>query len=88
MGLNRDSAPVQVHVGGCWNRGKRTRGISRAEAAGLNRDSAPVQVHVGGCWNRGKRTRGISRAEARQAIVEGIRPCGACRPDSALGLLD
>ncbi|MES4886182.1 DUF6233 domain-containing protein [Streptomyces sp. NPDC000349] len=55
---------------------------------GLNRDSAPVQVHVGGCWNRGKRTRGISRAEARQAIVEGIRPCGACRPDSALGLLD
>ncbi|MFB7655032.1 MULTISPECIES: DUF6233 domain-containing protein [unclassified Streptomyces] len=32
MGLNRDSAPVQVHIGDCWNRGKRTRGISRDEA--------------------------------------------------------
>ena len=32
VGLNRDSPPVQVHVGGCWNAGKRTRGIDRGEA--------------------------------------------------------
>jgi hypothetical protein len=55
---------------------------------GLNRDSPPVQVHVGDCWNKGKRTRGISLDEARRAITEGVKPCGACRPDSALGFLD
>jgi hypothetical protein len=32
VGLNRDSPPVQVHVGDCWNSGKRTRGIDRGEA--------------------------------------------------------
>ncbi|AMW09169.1 hypothetical protein A4E84_06470 [Streptomyces qaidamensis] len=32
LGLNRDAPPVQVHVGGCWNAGKRTRGIRRDEA--------------------------------------------------------
>ena len=32
VGLNRDSPPVQVHVGGCWNSGKRNRGVSRDEA--------------------------------------------------------
>ncbi|MER6851586.1 DUF6233 domain-containing protein [Streptomyces flaveolus] len=32
LGLNRDSRPVQVHAGGCWNAGKRGRGISREEA--------------------------------------------------------
>ncbi|WP_405673030.1 DUF6233 domain-containing protein [Streptomyces sp. NBC_01530] len=31
-GLNRDSPPVQIHAGGCWNSGKRTRGIHRDEA--------------------------------------------------------
>jgi len=55
---------------------------------GLNRDSSPVQVHAGGCWNAGKRSRGISRDEARRALVEGAKPCGACRADSDRGLLD
>ncbi|GAA4799380.1 DUF6233 domain-containing protein [Streptomyces ziwulingensis] len=32
VGLNRDSPPVQVHVGDCWNKGKRRQGISRNEA--------------------------------------------------------
>jgi len=32
IGLNRDSPPVQVHVGGCWDAGKRTKGIGRDEA--------------------------------------------------------
>lgn len=32
VGLNRDSPPVQVHVGGCWNSGKRSRGVSRDDA--------------------------------------------------------
>ncbi|MER6909840.1 DUF6233 domain-containing protein [Streptomyces flaveolus] len=30
--LKRDSSPVQVHAGGCWNAGKRSRGTSRDEA--------------------------------------------------------
>jgi hypothetical protein len=74
---------------------ERARGIQDRPAPpdwlrelGLNRDSPPVQVHAGGCWNAGKRSRGISRDEARRALVEGIKPCGACRPDSGLGLLD
>ncbi|MFB6775344.1 DUF6233 domain-containing protein [Streptomyces sp. NPDC056337] len=32
QGLNRDSPPVQVHCGDCWNKGKRTRGISLDDA--------------------------------------------------------
>ncbi|MFI9339993.1 DUF6233 domain-containing protein [Streptomyces sp. NPDC052773] len=32
LGLNKDSPPVQVHVGDCWNAGKRTRGIGRDDA--------------------------------------------------------
>ncbi|MGW2169374.1 DUF6233 domain-containing protein [Streptomyces sp. NPDC001705] len=31
-GLNQNSPPVQVHQGDCWNRGRRTRGISLDEA--------------------------------------------------------
>jgi hypothetical protein len=31
-GLNRDSPPVQIHTGDCWNKGKRVRGITRDEA--------------------------------------------------------
>lgn len=55
---------------------------------GLNRDSPPVQVHVGGCWSKGKRTRGIRRDEALRALADGVKACGACRPDSELGFLD
>ncbi len=55
---------------------------------GLNRDSPPAQVHCGDCWNAGKRTRGISLDESRRALTEGVRACGACRPDSALGFLE
>lgn len=32
QGLNRDSPPVQVHVGGCWNAGKRSKGVTRDDA--------------------------------------------------------
>ncbi|MFI8951912.1 DUF6233 domain-containing protein [Streptomyces sp. NPDC053750] len=32
QGLHRDSPPVQVHGGDCWNAGKRTRGISLDQA--------------------------------------------------------
>jgi hypothetical protein len=74
---------------------ERQRGIQARPPApdwlievGLNRDSPPVQVHVGGCWNAGKRARGISRAEAHQALADGVKACGACRPDSELGFLD
>ncbi|MET9393438.1 DUF6233 domain-containing protein [Streptomyces sp. NPDC006624] len=55
---------------------------------GLNRDVPPVQVHVGDCWNRGKRSRGVTRDEALRALADGVKACGACRPDSALGYLE
>ncbi|MFF1547178.1 DUF6233 domain-containing protein [Streptomyces sp. NPDC058291] len=32
MGLNRDSPPNMIHVGGCHMAGKRSRGIGRADA--------------------------------------------------------
>ncbi|MDT0608908.1 DUF6233 domain-containing protein [Streptomyces lancefieldiae] len=74
---------------------ERQRGIEARPAPpdwlleqGLNRDSPPVQVHVGDCWNAGKRRRGISRSEALQALADGVRACGACRPDSELGFLE
>ncbi|MDT0616432.1 DUF6233 domain-containing protein [Streptomyces lancefieldiae] len=54
---------------------------------GLNRDAPPVQIHVGGCWNAGKRSRGISRYDALRALADGVRACGACRPDAELGYL-
>ncbi|GHI98164.1 hypothetical protein TPA0906_00300 [Streptomyces olivaceus] len=31
-GLNGQAPPVYVHVGGCWNAGNRSTGISREEA--------------------------------------------------------
>ncbi|MEU3826431.1 DUF6233 domain-containing protein [Streptomyces sp. NPDC029080] len=32
LGLNRDSPAVYVHEGGCWNAGKRNKGVDRATA--------------------------------------------------------
>lgn len=29
LGLNRDSPAVYVHAGGCWNAGKRSKGVPR-----------------------------------------------------------
>ncbi|MFE3033057.1 DUF6233 domain-containing protein [Streptomyces canus] len=31
-GLNRNSPPLYVHVGGCWNAGSRSKGVERAQA--------------------------------------------------------
>ncbi|MEU9558004.1 DUF6233 domain-containing protein [Streptomyces fumanus] len=74
---------------------ERQRGIEARPAppdwlleVGLNRGSPPVQVHVGGCWNAGKRSRGISRDEALRALADGVKACGACRPDTGLGYLE
>lgn len=74
---------------------ERQRGVEARPPApdwlielGLNRDAPPVQVHVGDCWNSGKRTRGIGRDEALRALADGVKACGACRPDSELGFLD
>ncbi|MEU5143704.1 DUF6233 domain-containing protein [Streptomyces sp. NPDC021139] len=55
---------------------------------GLDKGGPPVYVHVGGCWNAGTRSVGIEREQARQALAEGIKACGHCRPDSALRMLD
>ncbi|MET9912938.1 DUF6233 domain-containing protein [Streptomyces sp. NPDC006476] len=55
---------------------------------GLNRHAAPVYVHVGDCWNAGKRSQGITRDHARRALVDGVKACPQCQPDTALGMLD
>jgi hypothetical protein len=74
---------------------ERQRGIETRPPApdwlielGLNRDAPPVQLHMGDCWNAGKRHKGISRDEALRALTDGVKACGACRPDSELGFLD
>jgi hypothetical protein len=74
---------------------ERQRGITARPPApdwllelGLNRDSPPVQVHVGDCWNAGKRSKAATRDAALRALAEGVKACGACRPDSELGFLD
>ncbi|MFJ9101265.1 DUF6233 domain-containing protein [Streptomyces sp. NPDC102405] len=74
---------------------ERQRGIQARPPApdwllevGLNRDAPPVYIHAGDCWNAGKRSKGISRDEALRALAGGVKACGACRPDTALGYLD
>jgi hypothetical protein len=74
---------------------ERQRGIEARPPApdwlielGLNRDAPPVQLHMGDCWNAGKRHKGIGREEALRALADGVKACGACRPDSELGFLD
>ncbi|GAA3121592.1 hypothetical protein GCM10017687_39210 [Streptomyces echinatus] len=32
LGLNRDAPAVYVHEGGCWNAGKRSKGVDRSTA--------------------------------------------------------
>jgi hypothetical protein len=44
-GLNRDSPPVYVHAGGCWNAGKRSRGVDRAAALRALADGIPACTH-------------------------------------------
>ncbi|MFJ9633855.1 DUF6233 domain-containing protein [Streptomyces sp. NPDC101175] len=44
-GLNRDSPPVYVHVGGCWNAGKRSRGINRSAALRALADGVASCTH-------------------------------------------
>ncbi|MDH6610354.1 hypothetical protein M2164_005989 [Streptomyces sp. SAI-208] len=44
-GLNRDSPAVQVHVGGCWNAGKRSRGVPRDVAFRALAEGVPACGH-------------------------------------------
>lgn len=47
-------------------------------------------VHTGDCWllRHAKRMTSVDRDTARQALADGVEPCGFCRPDTALGVLD
>ncbi|MFJ8153991.1 DUF6233 domain-containing protein [Streptomyces sp. NPDC094468] len=48
-----------------------------------------VTVHTGDCWAKGRRHRPLTRAEALDALTRHqVPPCDACRPDSALGILE
>jgi hypothetical protein len=55
---------------------------------GLNKHSPPLYVHEGGCWNAGRRSQGIGREDALRALVDGVKACPHCRPDTKLGILD
>lgn len=44
-GLNRDSPPVYVHVGGCHMAGKRSRGIARGAALRALTEGVPACSH-------------------------------------------
>lgn len=44
-GLNRDSPPNMVHVGGCHMAGKRSRGISRSDALRWLAEGIPACTH-------------------------------------------
>ncbi|MEU9755671.1 DUF6233 domain-containing protein [Streptomyces althioticus] len=44
-GLNSHSAPVYVHVGGCWNAGKRSAGVSREQALRALAEGVPACSH-------------------------------------------
>jgi hypothetical protein len=44
-GLNRDAPPVQVHAGGCWNAGKRSRGVPRDVALRALTEGVPACGH-------------------------------------------
>ncbi|WP_322746868.1 DUF6233 domain-containing protein [Streptomyces tauricus] len=45
-------------------------------------------MHRGDCWDSGKRAAPVTADQARDALVQGVRACLHCRPDTALGLLD
>lgn len=45
VGLNRDSAPVYVHAGGCWNAGGRSRGVPRDAALRALADGVAACPH-------------------------------------------
>ncbi|MEH0589797.1 DUF6233 domain-containing protein [Streptomyces sp. B21-106] len=45
MGLNRESPPNMVHVGGCHMTGKRSRGIGRSDALRWLAEGIPACTH-------------------------------------------
>ena len=44
-GLNRDAPAVYVHCGGCWNAGKRSRGVPRDVALRALAEGVPACTH-------------------------------------------
>ncbi|ALV48131.1 hypothetical protein ASR50_34470 [Streptomyces sp. 4F] len=44
-GLNKRSAPVYVHVSGCWNARKRADGVSREQALRALAEGIPACSH-------------------------------------------
>ncbi|MET9909652.1 DUF6233 domain-containing protein [Streptomyces sp. NPDC006476] len=44
-GLNRDAPAVYVHAGGCWNAGKRSRGVARDVALRALADGVAACPH-------------------------------------------
>ena len=49
----------------------------------------PAMVHTSQCWAPGGSMEGISREQAVEALTRGgVPPCGLCRPERELGVLD
>lgn len=55
---------------------------------GIGQGGKPAEVHRGDCHAAGKRRQAITRDEARQYLVDGVRACTHCRPDTELGVLE
>lgn len=55
---------------------------------GIGDRRPPLQVHAGDCYIAGKRRRPVGRNEARRLLAAGLKACGHCRPDSALGITE
>jgi hypothetical protein len=55
---------------------------------GIGAGRPPIEVHIGGCYAAGKRRRPVPSDEARRLLTSGVRACGHCQPDNALGITD
>ncbi|MFF5706609.1 DUF6233 domain-containing protein [Streptomyces sp. NPDC012794] len=53
---------------------------------GVGRPAA--RVHIGSCWDTRSRCKPATTDCARRALAEGVHGCPACRPDTALGVLE
>ncbi|MDU0299855.1 DUF6233 domain-containing protein [Streptomyces sp. PAL114] len=71
-------------------RGRRNRPASPEWIIelGIGERRPPLQVHAGDCYMAGTRRRPVDRDEARRLLATGLKACGHCRPDSALGITE
>ncbi|MGO4456565.1 DUF6233 domain-containing protein [Streptomyces sp. M-16] len=55
---------------------------------GIGAGRPAARVHVGSCWDTRTRCKAATADLARRALSEGVEARPACRPDTALGVLE